>query len=125
MKFVCPVCGDEFERDRDRSDRTSVCSRKCASALGNARRSIKTTPDTRSRQWEQNNPEKRRAQKTVENALKAGRLERQPCERCGAEKVHAHHDDYSKPLDVMWLCPKHHRERHRELDAMAASTEAA
>lgn len=66
--------------------------------------------------WDANNPEKRRAQKTVENHLKARKIARQPCERCGAEKVHAHHDDYSKPLDVMWLCPKHHKERHRELD---------
>ncbi len=47
------------------------------------------------------------------------RLERriipQPCERCGSPKVHGHHEDYSKPLEVMWLCTKHHGERHREL----------
>lgn len=44
------------------------------------------------------------------------RLEKQPCERCGRiDFVHAHHDDYSKPLDVIWLCPVHHKERHKEL----------
>lgn len=47
-----------------------------------------------------------------------GDLTPQPCQRCGdAVGVHAHHDDYSQPLAVMWLCPKHHRERHRELRA--------
>ena len=45
------------------------------------------------------------------------KLEKKPCEKCGTSKyVHAHHDDYSKPLDVLWLCPLHHKQRHKELD---------
>lgn len=39
-------------------------------------------------------------------------LERQPCEICGA-KAEAHHEDYNKPLEVRWLCFKHHREWHK------------
>jgi hypothetical protein len=35
-----------------------------------------------------------------------------PCEVCGDPQTHAHHDDYSKPLDVRWFCPRHHREEH-------------
>lgn len=45
-------------------------------------------------------------------AIKSGRLKPLPCEICGANEVHAHHDDYSRPLDVRWLCPTHHREHH-------------
>ena len=48
------------------------------------------------------------------NAIRDGKLVKQPCEVCGAKKVHAHHDDYAKPLDVRWLCPKHHMQWHRE-----------
>lgn len=55
------------------------------------------------------------ARKTVENHIRAGKLIRQPCERCGALNAQAHHEDYSKPLDVMWLCPRDHKARHREL----------
>src|ERR1039458_7338116 len=40
-----------------------------------------------------------------------GKVKRQPCEVCGAQPAEAHHEDYSKPLDVEWLCPTHHRER--------------
>jgi len=74
-----------------------------------------------SKNWNRENPEKRRAQKRVEYALKVGKLVRQACERCGAtQRVQAHHDDYTRPLEVMWLCPIHHGERHRELRCIAA-----
>ncbi|HEC73154.1 MAG TPA: hypothetical protein ENI26_02140 [Methylophaga aminisulfidivorans] len=61
----------------------------------------------------QRNPTKRQAHNQVANALRDGRLEKQPCEVCGEKEVHAHHDDYAKPLDVRWLCNKHHNEWHR------------
>ena len=61
--------------------------------------------------YERDKP-KRRAQWTARNAVRDGRLLRGACEVCGAEKVHAHHDDYSKPLEVRWLCPKHHAANH-------------
>lgn len=62
-------------------------------------------------QWRKDYPEKYKAHTSVNNAIRDGRLERKPCEVCGA-KAHAHHDDYSKPLDVIWLCAKHHKEHH-------------
>lgn len=43
-------------------------------------------------------------------------LDRKPCVICGNAKVEAHHPDYSKPLDVIWLCKKHHGEIHRRND---------
>lgn len=50
------------------------------------------------------------------NAIRDGRLIRQPCESCGAtENIQAHHDDYSKPLEVRWLCFVCHRKVHGQL----------
>ena len=64
-------------------------------------------------------PEKYRARNMVNAAIRDGKLKARPCEVCGhAVGIHAHHDDYSKPLEVRWLCPKHHGERHRELNEM-------
>lgn len=51
------------------------------------------------------------AHQAVRRALAAGRLERQPCAECGALKVEAHHEDYAKPLDVIWLCRRCHSRR--------------
>jgi hypothetical protein len=60
-------------------------------------------------------PEKIAAHKAVKIALSSGDLKRKPCEKCSAEKAQAHHEDYSKPLDVNWLCSTHHAERHVEI----------
>lgn len=49
------------------------------------------------------------------NYLKqTGKLKSQPCVKCGNIKTEAHHPDYRKPLYVIWLCRKHHRETHKQ-----------
>jgi hypothetical protein len=53
----------------------------------------------------------------------SGRLKKLPCEVCGNPKSDGHHDDYAKPLDVKWLCRKHHAERHRAMRGGATTTE--
>lgn len=52
------------------------------------------------------------ARSEVYKALKAGVLVKGKCVECGAIKVEAHHRDYSKPLNVIWMCKKHHTEEH-------------
>ena len=49
-------------------------------------------------------PEKFAARWAVRSAIRSGTLVRQPCEICGSTDVHGHHDDYSQPLVVRWLC---------------------
>lgn len=57
------------------------------------------------------------AHNAVARALNSGKIERMPCCMCGTtEKVHAHHDDYTKPLEIMWLCVVHHKSRHSFLE---------
>jgi hypothetical protein len=57
-------------------------------------------------------PTKDAAHAAVTRAIRSGRLVRKPCEACGCETVDAHHDDYSQPLAVRWLCRKHHLMQH-------------
>ncbi len=43
--------------------------------------------------------------------IKRGKIDRGPCEICQTTiKIEAHHDDYSKPLQVRWFCRPHHVE---------------
>lgn len=48
-------------------------------------------------------------------ALRHGEIKSEPCIVCGSEQVDGHHHDYEKPLDVIWLCQKHHSELHANL----------
>lgn len=57
-------------------------------------------------------PERVAAATIVGNALRSKRLTRLPCLVCG-NVAEAHHADYSRPLDVMWLCVTHHKEVHK------------
>lgn len=45
--------------------------------------------------------------------IKRGKVEKGVCCRCGSEKTEAHHKDYSKPLEVIWLCRPCHLELHK------------
>jgi len=69
--------------------------------------------DTRQANWRRANPKKYAAHIAVQRALGQGKLSKQPCEVCGEPKVDAHHDDYSKPLKVRWLCRTHHTRLHK------------
>lgn len=97
--------------------------------------------------WEKKNPEKvsaqrgrtklRRKQRDLNTFLKkncihakikyqidTGRLKKEFCVVCKRAykkevRAHAHHCDYSKPLEVTWLCPKHHTAWHRVFIAEA------
>ena len=69
--------------------------------------------NAKSKEWVKRHPEKRKAHVWVGNAIRDGRLIRSPCEMCGAEKVTAHHDDYTKPMEVRWFCGPCHRAHHK------------
>lgn len=64
--------------------------------------------------WAAKHPERRRASHLVGNAVRDGKLVPWPvcaipeCDR----KPQGHHADYSRPLDVVWLCPAHHKQAH-------------
>lgn len=74
-------------------------------------RAKKATAVTKS--WRQRNPDAYRAHSAVNYAIRIGKLERGPCAICAETKhVHAHHRDYSKPLEVIWLCARCHHRLH-------------
>jgi hypothetical protein len=62
-----------------------------------------------------------KARHLARQAIRRGDLVRMPCEVCGMVKSEAHHDDYSKPLDVRWLCRTHHTEWHLKAKAEGRS----
>jgi hypothetical protein len=96
-----------------------------------------TTEETTQQKYREiaRNPGKNAARRKLSEAIRWGRLIPKPCEKCGILPSEGHHTDYTKPLDVMWLCRRHHAEIHvkeRESELLRAhennttnSTEAA
>jgi hypothetical protein len=70
------------------------------------------------REWD-NHPDRMKARNALGNAVRDGKVQKLPCAFCGAEDgLEAHHHDYTKPLDVTWLCKPCHRRFHA-LERMA------
>lgn len=65
-----------------------------------------------SQKWIKNNPEKYKAHNLMSSATRNKSLIRLPCEICKDVKADGHHPDYTKPLEVIWLCRLHHKEQH-------------
>lgn len=63
--------------------------------------------------WKEKYPNRRFAQLELGKAVARGEITPLPCFECG-EKAEAHHPDYDSPLDVIWLCPSHHKQLHAE-----------
>lgn len=106
-----------MRRQQDPDWREKELDRQRAKAKRHREEGRKPSPEAvkRSRgKWLRANEEKHKAHCKVNNAIRDGRFFSRPCEVCG-EKAQAHHDDYSKPLNVRWLCPKHHGEHHVEM----------
>ncbi len=78
------------------------------------------------KQWRRDHPEAYKAQTAVNNAVRDKRLFKTPCLICGGhENVQGHHKDYSKPLDVVWLCVKCHHRVHATFPELGGHYEAA
>ncbi len=131
----CFKCGEtkprlEFYRHKDMADgflgKCKECTKKDSSTryyknhkqilmyerkrFKHPQRKISIAASQRERR--KKNPEKYKARTAVSNAIRDGKLIRLPCEKCGNEKSQAHHDDYSKHLNVRWLCRTCHVLEH-------------
>lgn len=131
----CLECGKTFTAIRTEvaRGRSKFCSVSCKGKAG-ARASMKSGPapcgregsknfnwkdgiskhpSYYARRFEKKYPHIARAHRLVRQAIRNGTLVRLPCEVCATVlDVHAHHEDYDRPLDVRWLCGKHHRIEH-------------
>ena len=99
-----------YDRQRYRDhDHRKEAARKSANSPKGLEAKARAT--ARSKREE---PEKWKARNAVSNAVRDGRLAKADnCFFCGCDgKLHAHHHDYSRPLDVFWLCPSCHGKLH-------------
>jgi ribosomal protein S27AE len=66
-------------------------------------------------QWRRARREAMRAHRRLDYALRTGKITRpKKCDRCGKRCIpDGHHEDYSRPLDVRWLCKRCHAQERK------------
>ena len=112
-KHICAPCYAshmrEYRRKGDNLLKQALQSRAyrlkigCAERSRRARQRVKTDPG---------HALKMRCRNTLSMAVRDGRVKREPCRVCGAGPSEAHHEDYAKPFEVIWLCLACHCEAH-------------
>ncbi len=110
LQSYCKECRNDYQKEYRQSKRGIAFQKKYRQSEKYKKYQVEIA-----RAYSKRNPEKIRAKRIVAWAIISGRLKRMPCEVCGTLKAEGHHEDYSKPLDVRWLCRKHHVMRHKEL----------
>jgi hypothetical protein len=120
---TCADCSERkpldqfYKHPKTRDGRAGVC-KECAKARTTKRRRETNYASQRKYEASGKGRSKRRAYTranlAVFHAVRRGDLVRQPCEVCGNPKSEAHHPDYARPLDVMWLCRSHHIQWHHK-----------
>lgn len=139
---VCTKCGvdkplTEFNRDGKALDGLRTRCRECVRAQSAGWRARhpdawrtymeahRTEYAAYARQHKLRHPTKRAAREALHYAVVVGRVIRpSTCPACGRTgRIEGHHDDYSRPLDVQWLCSRCHKALHFRLreEARAAA----
>lgn len=119
-----------FHKSGTRRDELQIYCKPCNRDRVKAwRKANRDKVSETNRRYRTNNPEKNIAHRRLHKALRDGRLTKPSgCEDCGLaaspEDLQAHHEDYSKPLDVEWLCRCCHMRRHHLAEKTAADSEA-
>jgi len=76
----------------------------------------------RGKKWRESHKKEHYAHTLLYRAIERGEIKKpNKCSKCGAEnvKINGHHEDYDKPLDIIWLCDQCHAERHIEISIKA------
>ncbi len=118
----CKGCKSEHQRNnreaannRNRVYRV-VHKDKCNQYARDYMRSHKKERNQYAHRYKEDNPDRRAAHTFLNNSVRDGEITRPSCcDNCGVHsyRIEAHHSDYSKPLDVKWLCGNCRGKEHR------------
>ena len=108
LSAKCKSCQSKYDKSRSDLPKRIKARADYKLTAGGKAAHFKATKNYRNK-----NQKKYKAHNMVNNAIRDGKLFCEPCEICG-KKANAHHDDYSKPLNIRWLCPAHHSQWHFE-----------
>lgn len=123
---ICKICHNlRYKQDRIKNpekykkfeqnrlhDPDRVLCRKRSYERRKKSQKYKDQHNKSNRKYYYENPLKTKARMKFAYEFRNGNIKKKPCNVCGDKETEAHHEDYNYPLDVIWLCDKHHKEIH-------------
>lgn len=112
-KNICPICAKPLSKEE--IGKHAYC-RLCKNKSTQENRKVHSLLTLEQRK-------KANARSYLNVYIRRGAIKKRPCAICGELDTQAHHEDYDKPLDVIWLCKWHHLNYHRGLFKITARME--
>jgi len=115
--YRCYLCGKrkpptEFFKDKTRTGGVGSRCKDCARAYERTRHRDRKEYYREYERKTERDKLAHNAKSKVWYAIETGKLERLVCQECGKDLGEAHHEDYNKPLEVVFLCRSCHKLLH-------------
>lgn len=104
-KPTCSKCGNQLEENRKGKYR--YC-RSCHASYMRAHR-------PKHSELKDHAKKKANARAYVKEYVRRGVIKKSNCAVCGSDNTEMHHNDYNKPLEVVWLCREYHLALHKSV----------
>jgi len=110
----CKKCYSEYQMKWLKADiNREKRSRECDKKYQKRKRLLRLVNKTEEYNiWRAKHPNSSSAHGKVNYLINIGKIKRGVCCICGNKRSYAHHENYNKPLDIIWLCPSHHKKYH-------------
>jgi len=104
-RSTCKECDKKYLSEYRQTEKGKVLYKKCDAKYFRSEKGL-----ANKKRYTEKNELQVKARAILNNAVRDGRLKKQTCAICKDENSEAHHKDYTKPLEVVWLCKTHHRQ---------------
>lgn len=120
IKLNCDFCWNQIVKMKSHYDKAKrhFCNSICQKSYFKYMILREDTPNFGKGYSKEEKQKRIKARSILCNAVRDEKIKRLSCAVCGKNNAEAHHDNYDNPLQVRWLCRKHHQQLHKSIRSL-------